>query len=145
MLNNDSLNNSKEIEFDIDKTVTYWLEGSEYDFKTGKDLVNAKRYPYALFFGHLAIEKTLKAVVVKNTKGHAPYTHSLPVLAEKSQLHIPEPYIIRLREFMEFHFEARYPDEQKSFYKKCTESYTNTKMKEIEEVFIWLKSQLWKL
>jgi len=47
-----------------------------------------------------------------------------------------------LREFMEFHFESRYPDEQKSFYKKCTEVYTKAKMKEIEEVFLWLKSQL---
>lgn len=36
---------------------------------------------------------------------------------------------------MEFHFEARYPDEQKKFYKKCTKEFATKKMKEIKEVF----------
>ncbi|OHB72451.1 MAG: hypothetical protein A2W23_08815 [Planctomycetes bacterium RBG_16_43_13] len=130
------------IAFDIEKTVEYWLEGAVYDRKTGKSLLKSKRFPYALFFGHLAIEKLLKAIVVKNTREHAPFIHSLSLLAEKSELTIPQDYLIKLREFMEFHFESRYPDEQKSFYKKCTEVYTKAKMKEIEEVFLWLKSQL---
>lgn len=80
--------------------------------------------------------------MVKNTKEHAPYIHSLPSLAQKSQLTIPQDYLIKLREFMEFHFESRYPDEQITFYKKCTESYTMATMKEIEEIFSWLKKQL---
>ena len=58
--------------FDIDKTVDYWVEGAEYDFETGKNLLESKKYPYALFFAHLAIEKVLKAIVVKNTQEHAP-------------------------------------------------------------------------
>jgi len=53
------------IAFDIEKTVEYWLEGAVYDRKTGKSLLKSKRFPYALFFGHLAIEKLLKAIVVK--------------------------------------------------------------------------------
>jgi len=43
------------------------------------------KYPYALFMGHLALEKLLKAVVVKNTRKHAPYTHSLEALARKAK------------------------------------------------------------
>jgi len=38
-------------------------------------MFQTEKYPYALFFGHLAIEKLLKALVVKQTKEHAPYTH----------------------------------------------------------------------
>ncbi len=128
----------KAIEFDIKKTVKYWLDSAIYDMRTGKSLLQSKRFPYALFFGHIALEKLLKAIVVKKTKEHAP----LPLLAEKSRLKIPKDYQIKLREFMEFHFESRYPDEQKSFYKKCTEVYTKAKMKEIREVFLWLKSRL---
>ena len=74
-----------------------------------------KKYPYALFMGHLALEKLLKAIVVKYTKKHAPFSHSLTYLAEKSGIKIPESLHVKLREFMKFHFEARYADANKAF------------------------------
>lgn len=73
---------------------------------------------------------------------HAPYTHSLPLLAQKSGLQIPNDYLERLSEYMEFHIESRYPDATKVFYKKCTEPYTKSRLKDIEEIFLWLKNQL---
>jgi HEPN domain-containing protein len=92
--------------FDTEKTVSYWLEGAEYDLGVANAMFKSKKYPYALFMGHLSLEKLLKAVVVKHTKGHAPFSHSLPYLAEKSGVKIPERILVKLREFMEFHFEA---------------------------------------
>lgn len=130
------------VDFDVEKTVKYWMDTAKYDLETGNSLIQVKKFPYAFFFGHLAIEKLLKAIVVETTKEHAPFTHSLPFLAEKSRLEMPENYLLKLREFMEFHLESRYPDAHKSFYEKCTEEYTKNKMKEIEEVFAWLKNQL---
>ena len=130
------------MEFDIEKTVAYWLEGAEYDMGVADAMYQTKKFPYALFMGHLSLEKLLKAIVVKKTSEHAPISHSLPFLAEKSTLFMPESTIIRLREFMEFHFEARYPKAQKSFYAKCTQEYTKIKLAEIKEVFQWLKNQL---
>ena len=127
--------------FDIEKTVQYWMEGSAYDLETGKSLLESKRYPYALFFGHLALEKILKAFAVKARAEHAPFTpleimprsvsspaiaglefltgftHSLTFLASKTGIDIPESILDKL---MEFHLEARYPDANKAFYKKCT-------------------------
>ena len=100
------------------------------------------KYPYALFIGHLALEKLLKALVVKTTRKHAPYTHSLPLLANKLGIQIPKKTIKSLAGFMEFHFEARYPDEQKNFYKKCTRKFTTQKLQEIKEAFIWLQERL---
>lgn len=128
--------------FDVAKTTNYWSEGADYDLETGKSPIKAKRYPYARFFGQLALEKILKAHVVKSSKMHAPYTHSLPLLAQKCGLQIPTSYVDKLSEFMEFHIESRYPDANKAFYGKCTEHYTKARMKEIEEVFAWLKTQL---
>jgi len=108
-------------------------------------MFKSKKYPYALFMGHLALEKLLKALVVKKTKNHAPFSHSLPYLAEKSKFRIPEKILINLREFMEFHFEARYPDANKAFYKKCTKAYTAEKLKDIKRVFKWLNVRLQKV
>ena len=45
------------------------------------------------------------------------FTHSLTFLASKTGIDIPESILDKL---MEFHLEARYPDANKAFYKKCT-------------------------
>jgi HEPN domain-containing protein len=130
------------MEFDIDKTISYWFQGAKYDLGVANAMFKTQKYPYALFMGHLALEKLLKALVVKYTKAHAPLSHSLAYLAERSGVEIPEKILIKLREFMEFHFEARYPDETKAFYKKCTSTYTARKLREMKEVIKWIKSKL---
>ena len=61
---------------------------------------------------------------------------------EISGVEIPEKVLIKLREFMEFHFEARYPDVTKEFYKKCSNTYTAQKLREMKEVIKWIKSKL---
>lgn len=130
--------------FDSDKTVRYWLESAAYDLETGRILLESKRFPYSLFFGHLSIEKTLKALVVKATREHAPFTHSLTLLASKAKSEMPESVIDQLAEFMEFHLESRYPDERKDFYIKCTEEFARQKFNDIEELYKWLIQRLEK-
>ena len=124
--------------FEQSKTIEYWLEGAMYDLETGRSLLQSKRYPYALFLGHMAIEKALKALVVKETGEHAPYTHSLIMLIKKTNIQINEDIINKLAEYTEFNIEARYPDENKAFYEKCTEKYTVSKFAEMEDFFQWL-------
>ena len=136
------MNKKSAIKFDTEKTIQYWLNGADYDMGVAKAMYEKKKYPYALFMGHLALEKLLKAIYVKNTKKHAPYTHSLEKLAKKSKISIPEQMNIKLREFMEFHFEARYPSEQDAFYKKCTQAFTRRNLVEIKRVFKWLRNLL---
>ena len=46
--------------FDVEKTVQYWLEGAEYDMDVADVMYQTGKYPYALFVGHLALEKLLK-------------------------------------------------------------------------------------
>ena len=132
----------ESVTFDINKTIKYWIDGAAYDFETGKRLLEIKRFPYALFFGHLAIEKVLKALVVKTTKDHAPHTHSLPSLAKRAKVEIPETIIDKFAEFMEFHIESRYPGEKTDFYELCTEEFASKKFLDIEEVYKWLIKKL---
>ena len=129
------------IKFDIQKTVQYWMEGAVYDLDVAKAMFEKEKYPYALFMGHLALGKLLKALAVGATGNHAPYTHSLPLLAEKSGLKMPQKTVRTLARFMEFHFEARYPNDQKKFYRKCTKAFTTRNLQKMNEVFLWLKKQ----
>lgn len=130
------------MKFDIEKTIKYWLSSARYDLKVTDTLLEGKRYPYALFFGHLALEKILKALVVKETKQHAPRTHSLPLLVSKLSTEVPNEVKSKLAMFMEFYIEGRYPEDREKFYKKCTENFTHSNLKEIKRVFKWLKRQL---
>jgi HEPN domain-containing protein len=130
------------MEFEVNRTVNYWIEGAEYDISVSDVLFQAGKYPYALFIAHLSIEKLLKALVVIETKEHAPHTHSLPLLADKMTFEIPKKLKIKLAGFMEFYFEVRYPEDQKTFYKKCTMDFTAQKLVEMKEVFEWLRQKL---
>ncbi len=130
------------MEFDVEKTVAYWLEGAEYDLGVAEAMYQTEKFPYALFIGHLALEKLLKALVVKTTGEHAPYTHSLPSLVDKFTFEVPQEIKKKLKRFMEFYFESRYPEEQKIFYKKCTRKFTEDSLKQIKEIFAWLKERL---
>ena len=54
--------------------VKYWLKTADQDWKVANHLFEKKDYSYALFFGHLTIEKILKAIFtnlpIKRTKLH---------------------------------------------------------------------------
>jgi len=37
------------VEFDIKKTVFYWVDGAKYDLSVAIAMLKGKKYPYALF------------------------------------------------------------------------------------------------
>lgn len=124
--------------------MNYWIESSDKDYEVMLDLQKSKRNSYALFFGHLVIEKLLKAVYAKNNKStpHAPKSHDLDYLAKKMNLATTEHQNDLLETISHFNLEARYDDYKKTFENKCTDEYTENQIKNIEEVRTWLKTLL---
>jgi len=127
-------------EIKVSEHINYWLESSKKDLTVMDHLYEKKDYSYALFFGHLLLEKVLKALFLKKKKSIPPYKHSLPLLIEKIGLKIDEKQESFLEEVSDFNIEARYPDIKFSFYKKCTKLYTDGKIREIKEFYKWIKS-----
>lgn len=126
------------------KAIKYWLNSAEYDLEVSDSLFEKKKYHYSLFFGHLSLEKLLKAIFIKYKSEHAPITHSLPYLCEKSGLEIDTEKLEKLAEFMEFYIGGRYPKDLEEILKKYNKSFTLTKLKEVKEIFSWLKKKLEK-
>jgi hypothetical protein len=58
----------------------------------------------------------------------------LVLLAKNTNIKIKDQMFDQLAEYMEFHIEARYPDEKKDFYQKCSEEFTTNKINEMYEV-----------
>lgn len=122
--------------------IEYWIRSSDYDFDAARDLCNTGKNPHALFFGHLALEKIIKALFIKYTDEHPPRTHNLVMLVKNINIDIPEEIINELVVINTFNIEARYPDEKYEFYQKCTAGFTSEKMKSIGEIIKWFKEKL---
>lgn len=94
----------------IDKQISYWRESAEEDWLVAGDLLEKKRIRHALFFGHLTLEKILKAHVCRVTEELAPPIHNLVRLAERAAIELTNKQRDLLAEVNEFNIEGRYPD-----------------------------------
>ena len=127
---------------DINKIKDYWLEGYKDALLTSEKLFEAKRYHHCLFFGHLALEKLLKAVVVDKTENHALAIHDLVKLAEQAGLKFSKRLLEDLTEINKFNLEARYDSYKLVFYKTATRVYTVKWRLKIKEMALWLEEKL---
>jgi len=125
-----------------EKVRDFWMEEADEALNVAGHLFDKEDFSYALFFGHLAIEKLLKAIYVARKKEQAPFIHNLDRLAEMSGISLTEEQQERLIRISRFNLEARYPDEKRTFRKICTKEFTSKELAEIEEVYKWLKSML---
>ena len=133
------MNNSQ---LDIDKIVKHWIETSDDDFEAMLTLFRSNIYHWALFMGHIAIEKLLKAYFVKKNKTHAPFTHNLYRLSELSEMEVGEEYAEWLFKITTFNLNARYDDYKKEFYEMCTIDFTIEWIEKIKILQQWIKQML---
>jgi len=126
------------------KIINFWIKSSDLDIDSMNCLFSGKRYDASLFFGHLGIEKLLKALFVKvNGKDvPIPKTHNLLKLVRMSNLVITKEQEDSLDNITKFNIEARYQDYKLAFYKRCTKQYAGKWKKEIEDLRKWLKNQI---
>lgn len=127
---------------DQQKIIEFWIIEAEESQKVAQHLFDKKDYSYALFFGHLAVEKIIKAIYVKNIDLQIPRSHNLPRLAKAAGLSVPPVMQENLIRITMFNLEARYPDLKRKFRKKCTPKFTKAELDKINEVFKWLKSTI---
>ena len=127
---------------DVDQVVAYWLTEAEDASRVADHLVEQGDYSYALFFGHLAVEKALKALFVVRLRQHAPPIHNLLRLARAASLDVDGDTAEQLITVTAFNLEARYPDFKRSFRQICTPEYTARQMTMIKELLKWLRSLL---
>ena len=130
--------NSKKL--DIENISFYWRNEAKEALEVAGHLFEKEDYSYALFFGHLALEKLLKALFVERKKDHAPPIHNLYRLSKLANIQQNENQKSTLMLVTSFNIEARYPDIQRSFRRKCTKEFTQTQMEKIKELFAWLKT-----
>ena len=133
--------NQEPNNIDIEKIKNHWIETSNDDFRTMNKLLKSKTYNWALFVGHITLEKLLKALYVKMYRKHAPAIHNLYRLAELCEIEMPDEYSDWLTTITSFNIDARYDDYNKEFYRKCTREFTERWIERIKELRKWIKKK----
>lgn len=123
---------------EVKKVVIYWQKTAEHDYETMLGLFRIKRYSDCLFFGHIVLEKVLKALVVLETKEQAAYTHNLVQLMTDACLDLTDQEKDLLSIVNRFNIRARYPDEKLRFYKMCTKPYSEAHLRRIKALYLKL-------
>ncbi len=124
---------------DVEKQVDYWRSGSKEDVGAAEALVSKSYLRHGLFFAHLAIEKILKAHVVRATGKAPPYIHNLIRLAEIADLALDPERLDLLRRFNLYQLAGRYPDH--GAVQLDTET-ANERLAQGKEVVEWLTAKL---
>lgn len=115
-----------EKSFDIDKQIDYRRNSSDDNFATMQNLYNSKDYDWALFLGHIVLEKLIKGLSVKINKKHPLFTHDLLRLMSLINIEVPENYEEWLDEITTFNINARYNNYKQQFKHRCTKDFTDT-------------------
>jgi len=129
-------------DLDSQKIAQYWIESSDDDYSTMKNLYMSKDYNWALFVGHMVLEKLLKALYVKLMKKHPPYIHDLLRIAQKMDLKVIPEQEEWLDTITTFNINARYDNYKQNFNKLCTKEFTDNWITKIESLREWIKTLL---
>ena len=95
---------------DVSKQIEYWRSSAQEDWEVAVKLVKDGSVRHGLFFAHLALEKTLKAIVCQNTQDIAPRIHNLTRLSASAGLAVESDLADVLADMNQFNIEGRYPE-----------------------------------
>jgi HEPN domain-containing protein len=124
---------------DTREMITYWTKSSDNDFQAMNHLFEKGHYTWALFVGHLVVEKLLKSLYAQTFEANPPFIHDLYRLAEKCSIDLDEDQKDSLDTITTFNIQARYDDYKMEFHKKCTKQFTKQWIDSIAELRKWIK------
>lgn len=101
---------SDEPEFNVEKQVAYWRDCALSSWDDALYLLKGKRIMLGLSAVHLALEKVVKAHVMRKTGKLPPKIHNPIRLSELAHLDLSVEHKKVLAEINEFNIEGRYSD-----------------------------------
>jgi len=121
---------------DQHELVEFWRKSADHGVNAMDNLFSAGNYDWALFIGHLIVEKILKARwILDNTGGIPPKTHNLDKLARETRYPFSEEQLTWLVQASDFNLETRYPDYKMEFYKRATKDFAELHVAKVKELF----------
>ncbi|MBS3052820.1 MAG: HEPN domain-containing protein [Candidatus Aenigmarchaeota archaeon] len=120
----------------MENEIDRWIKRSEEDFETAKANFKIRKYRFASFLCQQAVEKALKALLLKKTKKII-RIHDLVELGKR--VDIENNYYDSLEKLTYVYVDSRYPDTSDKDY---TLQETKEDLKIAEEVIKWIKKKI---
>jgi len=118
------------------------MDQASYDIDTAKAMLDTKRLPYVLFMCQQAIEKALKALIIKKTNKLAPRIHNLGKLAESLDIDFSKEQLRFMMEVSTYYVRTRYPEELVLLGKETSPEMVNLVYLDSKEMVQWLSSKV---
>ena len=126
----------------MDDVSQQWAERAQYDLDTADAMFKAGRYLYVLFCCQQAVEKVLKAVIVKRTSNLPPRIHNLLRLAEVAGIETDQDQVRFLGELSGYYIQSRYPEEIRAEASTMTQELASRVLDKTERTITWVVSIL---
>ena len=126
----------------IGKSAEEWLRQADYDLDTADYMFKGRRYFYAVFMCHLAIEKALKGLYAGRLFAEPPRTHNLTYLIEKIGVEPPPETDKFLSVLAGLSVPTRYPDDLRRLAREFDRSRTERVLTRTKETLKWIRTQL---
>ena len=118
-----------------------WIEFAEKDLEVASDLLEKRHWQYCVLFCHQAIEKILKANVIK--RGKTPRKiHDLASLLGDIEIKAPLHVISVIETLNPHYMPPRYPDIASKMKFVYTKEIAGNLLNSTKEIFQWLKDKL---
>jgi len=123
--------------------IKHWWQSANESWDSALYLAKGKHYSLSLFALHLALEKLLKALWIKNSVTDTPpYTHDLQRLCDDLQLEISAEEYDFLSIINSWNIRGRYPDYTQRLYRNTTDKYLIEQIAKVEILKKWLEEKI---
>jgi HEPN domain-containing protein len=119
-----------------------WTEQARYDLDTARAMFDSGRYLYVLFCCQQAVEKALKAIIVRRTDDLPPRLHNLLRLAEIAGIKMESDREDFFGELSGYYIQTRYPEEIESLAQTLDREIAQDALDKTGEAIEWLFSML---
>jgi len=128
----------------LNEKINYWSDLADYDLKTARAMLEAKRYLYVGFMCHQVIEKALKAYYWYILKKEPPYTHNLIILAYQSGISekLKQEQIDHINLLMPLNIQARYPNDKMELSKTLNKKRCKIIFDNTVDLYKWINKLL---
>jgi len=137
----DNQNNLTEArEHSMGETEQGWIDQARYDLETARAMLASGRYLYVLFCCQQAVEKALKAVIVRRTGVLPPRVHNLLRLTEAAGAGLDREQARFLGELSAYYIQTRYPEGIKTAGSTITQGLAEEVLGKTEQSVTWVLS-----
>jgi HEPN domain-containing protein len=124
----------------MDDLSRQWADQARYDMETADAMLKAGRYLYVVFCCQQAVEKAIKALIVRRTGEFPPRVHNLVRLAEVAEIESDGERIRFLGELSGYYIQSRYPEEIKTVGSAVTAELAREVLGKTEQIVTWVLS-----